>query len=334
MRTICASPRFSLSSKQALLSETCKKKRVLVIGGPTASGKSDLAFSLAQVLGGEIISADSCQVYSGMDIGTAKPSCEMQGLITHHLINICSLKTTYNVAQFYADARQSLREIAIRENVPIVVGGSGFYHRVFLYGTPLGPSSRKEIREQLEQQIATLGAEVLYERLQMLDPVYAATISEFDRHKIVRGLEIIAISEKKVSDFPKPSRLQEENFDFRCWFIYYPKEILYPRIEKRCEEMIEKGFLEEVRSLEKAGLRNNPTASQAIGYRQALKFLDSGQTKDDFKIFMEDFKKASRQFAKRQFTWFRKEPLFRWLNCAEYSPDKLKEIILQDFEQH
>ncbi len=217
--------------------------------------------------------------------------------------------------------------------MPIVVGGSGFYIHALLYGPPAGPPSIPEVRRQLEKQLAELGVEVLYERLQMLDPDYAATISEHDQHKIVRALEIMALSEKRVSDFPKASGKEEVEFDFRCWFIYYPREKLYARIELRCEEMVRKGFLDEVKEMEAKGLRLNSSAAQAIGYRQALEFLDSPQTKEDKEQFLAQFKKASRQYAKRQFTWFRKEPLFRWLNIEEQDTDRIKELILQDFEQ-
>lgn len=305
-----------------------------MIAGPTASGKTHLSLKLAQAIGGEIISADSCQVYRGMDLGTAKASPEERALIAHHLIDICDLNELFNVAEFYKAAQEAIKEIFIRENVPIIVGGSGFYLHSLLYGPPEGPPSMPVVRQQLERQINDLGVEVLYERLQMLDPAYAATISEYDRHKIVRALEIIAISEKRVSDFPKPVHRQEQDYDFRCWFIYYPREKLYSRIELRCEEMIRKGFLEEVKALEQKGLRQNPCVSQAIGYRQALAFLDSPQTDHDRKLFVSQFKKASRQYAKRQFTWFRKEPLFRWLNVEEFDPERLKELILQDFEQN
>ena len=167
----------------------------------------------------------------------------------------------------------------------------------------------------------------------MLDPGYASTISEKDRHKIVRALEIMAISERRVTDFLQPKELQEQDYDFRCWFLYYPRERLYSRIEMRCDEMLRKGFLQEVRDLDKKGLRQNPSAAQAIGYRQAIEFLDSPQTEADFQTFVSQFKKATRHFAKRQFTWFRKEPLFRWLNIEEHPPERLKELILQDFEQ-
>ncbi len=310
-----------------------KKKRILVIAGPTASGKTHLSLSLAQAIGGEVISADSMQVYRGMDIGTAKAAPEERSLIAHHLIDICDLETPFNVAEFYKHSQEAFREITSRENVPIVVGGSGFYIHALLYGPPAGPPSVPEVREQLERQMNELGVEILYERLQMLDPEYAATICEQDRHKIIRGLEIMALTERKVSDFPKADKLQEQGYDFRCWFIYYPRERLYSRIEMRCDEMIRKGFIEEVRELEKKGLRNNSSASQAIGYRQALDYLSGPETEDRFKIFEEEFKKASRHYSKRQFTWFRKEPLFRWLNIEEHPLERLKELILQDFEQ-
>lgn len=310
------------------------KKRILVIAGPTAAGKTKLSLSLAQAIGGEIISADSAQVYRGMDIGTAKATPEERALITHHLIDVCDLSAPYNVAEFYKSSQSAFKEITARENVPIVVGGSGFYIHSLLYGPPHGPPSCPDVRHQLEKQMKELGPEVLYERLQMLDPEYAATISEFDKHKIIRSLEIMAISERRVSDFPKSGKLQEQEWDFRCWFIYYPRERLYSRIEIRCDEMIRNGFLQEVRDLETKGIRDNLSASQAIGYRQALEYLDSPQTEEDLKNFIMKFKKASRHYAKRQFTWFRKEPLFRWLDCDQYPTERLKEIILQDFEQN
>ncbi len=310
-----------------------QKKRVLVISGPTAAGKTALSLALAQAIGGEILSADSAQVYRGMDIGTAKATPEDRALIAHHLIDIREVDQPFNVAEFHKSAQEAFREINGRENVPIVVGGSGFYIHALLYGPPLGPPSVREVRHQLEKQMQDLGPEVLYERLQILDPTYASTISEKDRHKIIRALEIMTLSERRVSDFSKPKELQEQEYDFRCWFLYYPRERLYSRIEKRCDEMLRKGFLSEVRELEQKGLRTNSSASQAIGYRQALEFLKSPQTDDDFAHFTTQFKKATRQYAKRQFTWFRKEPLFRWLNIEEHPLDRLKELILQDFEQ-
>lgn len=314
--------------------EKGKKKRILVIAGPTGAGKTKLSLSLASIIGGEILSADSAQIYRGMDIGTAKATPEERASITHHLIDICDVSTVYNVAEFYKAAQNALREIFLRDNVPIVVGGSGFYIHTLLYGPPAGPPSIPEVRKQLEKQMEELGPEALYERLQILDPTYAKTISEQDRHKIVRALEIMTLSERRVSDFQKPNKLYENKYDFRCWFIYYRKERLYVRIDARCDGMLKNGFLEEVRELEKKGIRENPQVAQAIGYRQALEYLQTKQTDQDYQNFVMKFKRASRQYAKRQFTWFRKEPLFRWLDCDTYPLDRLKEIILQDFEQN
>lgn len=309
------------------------KKRILVLAGPTASGKTDLSLSLAEVLGGEVVSADSCQVYRGMDVGTAKATLAERARVPHHLIDMLDISSSFNVAEFYQEAQGAFRSILNREHVPIVVGGSGFYVHSLLYGPPLGPPSIPAVREQIEKQLEEFGVEVLYERLQMLDPEYAKQISELDRHKIVRALEIMTLSERKVSDFPKADHLNEQEYDFRCWFIYYPKEILYTRIEERCDTMLKAGFLDEVRGLDQAGIRENFSAAQAIGYRQALEFLDSPQTSADYELFVTKFKRASRQFAKRQFTWFRKEPLFRWVNIEDYSLDHLKELLLQDFER-
>ncbi len=330
MKTALLSP--SSQKKKILLEK--RKKRILVIAGPTASGKTSLSIALASALGGEVVSADSVQVYQGMDIGTAKASPEQRALVSHHLLDVCDLSMNYNVAMFYESAQNAFKEIVLRENVPIVVGGSGFYVHTLLYGPPDGPPSVPEIRASLEKQMEDLGTDVLYERLQLFDPVYAATISVRDQHKIIRALEIMTLSEKRVSDFSKPGKLQEQAYDFRCWFIYYRREKLYPRIEERCDAMIQQGFLEEVRDLEHQGLRKNGAAAQAIGYRQALEFLESPQTEADRERFIAEFKTASRRFAKRQFTWFRNEPLFRWLDCDEHSPERLKEIILQDFEHN
>jgi len=304
-----------------------------MISGPTAAGKTKLSLSLAQAVGGEIISADSMQVYRGMDIGTAKATPEERALIAHHLIDIRNPNELFNVAEFYRLTQEALQEILSRENVPIIVGGSGFYIHTLLYGPPMGPPSIREVRAQLEKQMHDLGPEVLYERLQMLDPLYASTISEKDKHKIIRALEIMALSEKLVSEFPKQGDPADQPYDFRCWFLYYPRERLYSRIDMRCDDMIQKGLLQEVRDLIPKGLKDNPSAAQAIGYRQALEFLNSAQTSEDMEHFVSQFKRASRQFSKRQFTWFRKEPLFRWLNLDEHPLERLKELILQDFEQ-
>lgn len=309
-----------------------QKNKVIILAGPTAAGKTDFSQELAKQLNGEIISADSMQVYRGMDIGTAKASKEARAELPHHLIDIRELRESFNVVDFYYEARQCCQEIHSRGAVPIVVGGSGFYLHSFIYGPPSGPPSVPELRKTLEQEMENLGVEELFERVRQMDPQYASTITKNDKQKIIRALEIMILSGKPVSKHSWKSHKKPQNFDFRCWYLYRPKEKLYPRIEARCEKMMAAGFLEEVKLLAAKGLRDNSTASQAIGYRQALEYLDSSQTSADYNKFLESFKQASRQYAKRQLTWFKREPLFRWLDLDMHDPEVAGEIIRQDFE--
>ncbi len=310
-----------------------KKKKMIVIAGPTGVGKTNLAIDIGEILGGEIISADSMQVYKNMNIGTAKATKEQQRKVFHHLIDIKDINESFNVSEYYRAAHFACRQILVKGHVPIVVGGSGFYIHSFLYGPPMGPPSNPIIRKKIEEQLKQLGPEALYERLEILDPGYAVTITPRDKHKIIRALEIITITRKKVSEIPIPNTEQISLYNYRLWFVYLPKELLYEKVNERCYEMIEKGFIEEVKQLEKDGLRNNYSASQAIGYRQCLKYLETNQTIDDRDNFIEEFKKVSRKYVKRQFTWFKKEPHFRWLNLDEIGIEKAKEFILQDYEQ-
>jgi tRNA dimethylallyltransferase len=310
-----------------------KNRKIIVIAGPTGIGKSDFSIKIAKAIVGEIISADSMQVYRGMDIGTAKMSLKERDDIPHHLIDIRDVKSIFNVVDFYYEAYQAVNEILVKEHVPIVTGGSGFYIHVFLHGPPMGPPANAEVRKYLNKQMDEMGPDVLYERLQILDPEYAQGISERDRHKIIRALEIIAITQKKVSDFPKISNMKNENYNYRCWFLSLPKEELFLRLDKRCDKMIQDGFIDEVIRLKKEGFEENMSASQAIGYKQCLDFLKTDQSEREQNIFIDKFKRATRHYVKKQLTWFKKDPYFRWLDLEQYDIEKIKEIILQDFEQ-
>lgn len=309
------------------------KKKVIVIAGPTGCGKSEMGMQLCQDIGGEIISGDSIQVYRGMDIGTAKPSQSELELVEHHLVDIRNVAENFNVVDFYYEARHCCQIIHNRENIPVVVGGSGFYLHSLLYGPPSGPPSVPELRKTLEKEMEALGSDALYDRLSQLDLEYARTITKHDKQKIVRALEIITLTGKKVSKLSWKGRRKPLNYDFRCWFLHRPKDILYHRIEKRCDRMIHAGLLDEVEKLIPEGIRSNPSACQAIGYRQALDYLDSQRTNEDYKKFEREFKQASRNYAKRQLTWFRKEPLFRWVDLDLHDPEVVLDIIKQDFEQ-
>jgi len=319
------------AQKQVLSNVYNPKKRVIVLAGPTASGKSALALKLAAEMGGEIISADSMQVYRGMDIGTAKVTLEERAAVPHHLIDIRNPSESFNVVDFYYEARRCCQLILARDNVPIVVGGSGFYLHALLYGPPSGPPPVPELREALELEMAEKGPDVLYERLKQLDPQYAHTITKFDKQKIVRALEIMTLTGKKVSKHSWGARRKPQGYDFHCWFLHRPKEHLYQRIERRCDQMLEEGFLQEVERLEKEGIRENGSACQAIGYRQALDFLQTDRSEAEYLKFVNTFKQASRHYAKRQFTWFRREPLFRWVDLEMHDPEVVLDVIQQDY---
>jgi tRNA dimethylallyltransferase len=307
-------------------------KKVIVLAGPTGAGKTAISLQLAEAIGAEIISADSMQVYRGMDIGTAKATKEERSRIAHHLIDIRDIGEPFNVKDFYEEAMSSCRDILNRGRTPIIVGGTGFYLHALLYGPPAGPQGDPHVRAILEEEEKRFGLEPLFEKLANLDPEYAKTISQNDRHKIMRALEIIELSGKKVSSFEWKSRKPSAFFDWRCWFLYWPREILYQRLERRCDEMLKFGLLEEVVKLDRAGIRKNRTASQAIGYRQTLDFLDSAQTPQDYELYVQNLKMASRHLAKRQFTWFRKEPAFRWFDLSKHTSEETVDCILKDFE--
>jgi len=324
---------FTVEAQKQLASQIDQpRQRVLVLAGPTAVGKSDFAIRLAKLLGGEIISADAIQVYRGMDIGTAKMNEEEQREVPHHLIDIRDVKELFNVVDFYYEARQCCKNILARDRVPIITGGSGFYLHSLIYGPPSGPPSVPELRQSLEEEFDKEGPDVMYAKLKQLDPQYAGSITKNDKQKIVRGLEIIRLTGNKVSKLSWKGKRRPQNYDFHCWFLTRPKDVVYQRIEKRCRKMIDQGFLDEVQELEKKGIRDNASAAQAIGYRQALEYLASPQTKADHKQFIEKFLQASRRYAKRQFTWFRREPGFRWLDLELHDEETAMEMVIQDYQ--
>lgn len=309
-----------------------KTKKVILLAGPTACGKTTLSLMLAEVLGGEIVSADSMQVYSGMDIGTAKVSQEDRARIPHYLIDIRHIHESFNVVDFYYEAKQCIDSILARGRVPIVVGGTGFYFRALLHGPPNGPPSMPQVRSALEEEMQIRGAPFLYEKLNAIDPTYAATITPNDKQKIIRALEIVTLTGQPVSAIAWERSKVNPDYAFHCWFLYRPREILYPRIDARCEEMLEMGLLDEVKRLDSQGLQLNSSASQAIGYRQALDFLSSSQSPEEYATFVRKFKTASHHYAKRQFTWFRKEPLFRWLNVEVHDFEIAMDMIARDYQ--
>jgi tRNA dimethylallyltransferase len=327
------SPHIALQVQEQLVQLfTARGRRVIIIAGPTSVGKTALSLELAKILKGEIISADSMHVYRGMDIGTAKVSKKDREIIPHHLIDIRDIKESFTAHDFFVEATAAIDDVLSRDRVPIVVGGTGFYIHTLLYGPPSGPPSDPLVREKLEKEAKEMGIASLFERLKELDPEYAATVTPNDQHKIVRALEIIQISGHRVSDFSWKTRPLLPAYDFRCWFLYMPKLLLNEKLFARCDQMLKEGLVEEVIQLEKEGLRENSSARHAIGYRQTLDFLASSQTEKEYKQYVAAFKQASRHLAKRQFTWFRKEPSFRWVDCLTLSQQELIDIIASDYD--
>ena len=308
-------------------------RRVIMLAGPTAVGKSALALALAERMGGEIVSADSIQVYRGMDIGTAKVSKSDLKRVPHHLIDIRDIHEPYNVMNFYEDAKRACFDILHRGKVPIIAGGTGFYLHTLIYGPPQGPPANPEMRKTLEEDYEKFGIEPLLQKLIEFDPVYAATITRNDVQKILRALEIIEVSGRPVSSFTWQHTQPEPYFDFRPWFLHMPRKDIYGLIDGRCDAMLEAGLLKEVVHLDRLGIRQNHTATQAIGYKQSLEYLDTAQTSQDYIAFVQKFKTASRHLVKRQFTWFRKEPLFRWLDVSTLSSEELLDTIISDYTQ-
>lgn len=305
--------------------------KVILLAGPTGCGKSALSLLLAELLGGEIVSADSVQVYQGMDIGTAKVSKEERARIPHYLIDTRRVQESFNIVDFYYEAKQCCNAIAARGRVPIVVGGSGFYFRALLHGPPSGPPAVHEVRLELEEKLKEFGTAELYRRLEELDPLYAKTITPNDQQKLVRALEIITVTGERVSDLKWDCNRLVKDFSFHAWFLHRPRPVLYKRLDGRCEQMLELGLVDEVRALDKQGLRSNRSAAQAIGYRQVLDYLDSPQSLEDYHRMVHEFKVATRHYVKKQFTWFRKEPLFRWLDVELHDPEIAIDLIAQEY---
>lgn len=322
------------AQKQITLSLNAPRKPVIVLAGPTAVGKSDFSLALAKEIRGEIVSADAMQIYRGMDIGTAKvPEHCRQGIV-HHMIDIREVTEPFSVVDFYYEIRHCFRLIHDKGAIPIVVGGSGFYVHSLIYGPPSGPPSLPEIRQSLEGELAKEGVANMYQRLIQLDPEYARTITKNDKQKIVRALEIITLTGKKVSKFAWRTKRKSQLYDFHCWLLNRPKEVLYRRIDQRCEQMIAKGLLEEVWALKQQGLESNPSAAQAIGYRQALDYLASARNMEDYRHFLLAFKQKSKLYAKKQLTWFRKEletkNLFRSVDLELCDPELMLDMIRRE----
>lgn len=303
-------------------------RTVVLLAGPTGAGKTAVSLELAPMIDGEIISVDSMQVYRDMDIGTAKVAKNVREVVPHHLIDICHVQETFSAVDFYYQATQACHNILNRNKIPILVGGSGFYFHTFLSGPPEGPSPDYELRGQLAEYAAELGITALYQELSERDPVYAQTITKHDKNKIIRALEIIHISGKKVSDHTWNSTVHgSQEYDCLGWFLSPPKDVLCDTIEGRCEQMLASGLVDEVCCLMDQGLLENPSASKAIGYREWIPFIERGYPDSLYETTKAQFISNSIKYVKKQRTWFKRYPIFRTVSTLGLSARAIAEQI-------
>jgi tRNA dimethylallyltransferase len=283
---------------------------IVAVVGATAVGKSDLSLDLARELGAEIINADSMQLYRGMDIGTAKLSEPERAGITHHVLDIWDVRQTASVAEYQRLARQALKDIQDR-NVPVViVGGSGLYVRALL-DDMVFPGTDPQIRARLEAQAAQLGSAAMHERLAQVDPVAAIAILPTNSRRIVRALEVVEMTGQSfTASLPVDPRPVHEATRIG---LDLPRADLDARIDVRVDRMWDKGLVDEVQSLEAVGLREGLTASRALGYAQVLAALAGQCSMQEAK---EETARATRRFARRQDSWFRRDPHVRWIDAA------------------
>ena len=287
------------------------KPTVYVIGGPTASGKSNLAVELAKKINGEIISADSMQIYKDMDIGTAKVTKEEMQEIKHYMIDFLSPEERYSVSSFKKDAENAIEEILQKGKTPIVVGGTGLYIDSLIYGIEFRDEKFDEqYRESLNKIAEEQGLDILYKEAQKIDPDAMQKISINDKKRIIRVLEIYHKTGKTKTEMEIESRKNEVKYNYKVFAITMPREKLYERIEKRVDIMIKQGLIEEVQKiLEKYS--KFPTAMQGLGYKEVVEYLENKTTKEEM---IEKIKKETRHYAKRQLTWFRKNKETIWLD--------------------
>ena len=287
---------------------------LIVICGATATGKSDLAVALAEKLGGQIINADSMQLYKGMDIGTAKLSIEERKGIRHHLIDVLSVREEASVAQYQNDARNLIDQL-LEQSIPaIVVGGTGLYIKSILDDLNF-PDTDPEVREKIARQAEELGIDVMHERLATLDPAAAAAIPKENVRRVVRALEVIELTGRPyTANLP---RVGSTKYPYARQFgLVMERETLHERIDLRVEKMWDKGLVREVRDLMGEGLLEGRTAQAALGYAQIIKFAQGEMTEEEAK---EETKRATRQYARRQETWFSRDERITWVKKAPIS---------------
>ena len=281
------------------------KDKLIILAGPTASGKTAVSIDLAKRIGGEIISADSMQIYRGMDIGTAKiTSDEMQG-VKHYLINVSDPKEDFNIVKFQNMVKCSIEEIKKNGHIPILIGGTGFYIQSIIYDINFDKEDDNgSIRKVLEEEYDKMGADFMYEKLKKIDSISADNIHKNNKKRIIRAIEYFLINNALISEHNELQRKKTSPYDFKFFVLNPKRDILYDRINKRVDKMVEKGLVDEVKSLIESGLSIDNISMQGIGYKEIVEYLEGNITLDKA---VENIKQNTRHMAKRQVTWFKRE---------------------------
>ncbi len=298
--------------------------RVLAIVGPTASGKSDVAIRVALQVDGEIVSADSMQVYRGMDIGTAKPRPSGR-IAVHHCLDLVDPDEPFSVARYQACARAAIEDVAARGKLPIVCGGTGLYVRAALddFSFPAGEATNP-LRERIERLAETVGPHALHDLLAQRDPASAALIHPNNVRRTIRALEMAEYG-VSYAEQAQGFRRRESIYDTTFVGLTMDRAALYRRIDERVDAMISSGLLDEVAALLSAGYRDALTAAQAIGYKELVPVIEQGAPLSEA---VAAIKRATRRYAKRQLTWFRSDPRIRWLDVTDRSPEQTARDIV------
>ncbi|MDY6824241.1 MAG: tRNA (adenosine(37)-N6)-dimethylallyltransferase MiaA [Thermodesulfobacteriota bacterium] len=303
--------------------EPCDLPKVVVICGPTGVGKTGLAIDLATAFNGEIIGADSMQIYRYMDIGTAKPTPVERAAVPHHMIDIADPDADFSAGRYAAMARDRIGGLHKQGVLPVITGGTGLYIKACLYGLFRQRSANNEVLERLNREASQYGPEAVYSRLKDCDPEAARRINSRDVFRIVRALEVYETTGKPASAHQDAHGFAESRYDALKICLYAEREILYDRINTRVEQMMAAGFVDEVKQLLEMGYSGDLKPMQSIGYRHVVAYL-KGQA--SWEETVETMKRDTRRYAKRQLTWFRADPEIIWID-KKNNGDKARSLV-------
>lgn len=309
------------------------KKPLIILTGPTAVGKSALSIQLAKTVGGEIISADSMQVYRHMDIGSAKITEEEMEGVRHHLINVLEPTEEFNVVRFQAMAKEAMEKIYDAGHIPIVVGGTGFYIQALLYDIDFTKTEEDStFRKKMEDLADEKGDGFLHEMLRKVDPASAKTIHENNRKRVIRALEFYHETGTPISSHNERERQKESPYQYAYFVLTDDRARLYERIEARVDKMLKGGLVQEVSALKEMGCKKEMVSMQGLGYKEILSYLNGERTLEEAVYVL---KRDTRHFAKRQLTWFKRERDVIWLDKREYGYEdaKLLDAILEKLKE-